>query len=438
MHPHPQQQHSQLHHRTTMGTAIAIGDQNMDIVVSPSMPQQPYAPPGFLCPPFEIMGPVSTSDVAATVSAATTSAATDSHVRPVSSSVSPLGTAAPDPGSSPPALVVIGTTDQSLSMSEQIVAASGAVTAPDRVSPGASMGSVARMRREERRRDSYTRFTTEEEALLMEGVRAFGAGNWKQILASSPAFHWKRTPVDLKDKWRNLTRARQRRPVAPCAGSTATPAAKSASASPTGPSRMPVKCDGVHADDAQDLVKAHNDTDRKPASREAKDEGDDADSQGENSHLETAVQARNINSTVKHRRASNESTSHASPPRVEGRNDSSARAENGSQRHNNSTNFSKIKHVGADRDCTVNRALMKRSAGEATVTLPEGKMSMNGGTTPHKSSRSAEEDTLGVGQAIWPYIKVISLKCKTDGRAHASNEDRGDTSPPAKATAPSQ
>lgn len=60
------------------------------------------------------------------------------------------------------------------------------------------------------RRDSYTRFTAEEEAMLLDGVRVFGVGNWKKIL-NSYTFHWKRTAVDLKDKYRNIMRARVRR-----------------------------------------------------------------------------------------------------------------------------------------------------------------------------------------------------------------------------------
>lgn len=60
------------------------------------------------------------------------------------------------------------------------------------------------------RRDTYTRFTSDEEAMLMEGVRTFGVGNWKKIL-NSYQFHWKRTAVDLKDKYRNMTRAKLRK-----------------------------------------------------------------------------------------------------------------------------------------------------------------------------------------------------------------------------------
>lgn len=60
------------------------------------------------------------------------------------------------------------------------------------------------------RRDSYTRFTPEEEAMLLDGVRVHGVGNWKKILVSY-RFHWKRTAVDLKDKYRNITRAKMRK-----------------------------------------------------------------------------------------------------------------------------------------------------------------------------------------------------------------------------------
>jgi Myb-like DNA-binding domain len=80
----------------------------------------------------------------------------------------------------------------------------------------AAAASAAAARSRSGRRDGYTRFTSEEEALLVEGVRVYGVGNWKLILASSgkgpgSRFHPRRTPVDLKDKWRNLSRARQRK-----------------------------------------------------------------------------------------------------------------------------------------------------------------------------------------------------------------------------------
>lgn len=77
-------------------------------------------------------------------------------------------------------------------------------------SPTTRSVSSRRSSKSSGRRDSYTRFTAEEEAMLMEGVRVFGVGNWKKIL-NSYRFHWKRTAVDLKDKYRNMTRAKMRR-----------------------------------------------------------------------------------------------------------------------------------------------------------------------------------------------------------------------------------
>ena len=46
--------------------------------------------------------------------------------------------------------------------------------------------------------------------MLEHGVRIFGHGNWKRIL-NAYAFHSKRSPVDLKDKWRNLNRSKAKK-----------------------------------------------------------------------------------------------------------------------------------------------------------------------------------------------------------------------------------
>lgn len=46
--------------------------------------------------------------------------------------------------------------------------------------------------------------------MLLDGVKQYGAGNWKCILRSY-SFHTKRTAVDLKDKYRNILRARERK-----------------------------------------------------------------------------------------------------------------------------------------------------------------------------------------------------------------------------------
>ncbi|CAN8069977.1 unnamed protein product [Agarophyton chilense] len=69
--------------------------------------------------------------------------------------------------------------------------------------------NVSKPTRKKGRRDCYTRFSALEEAHLLEGVRKYGAGKWKKILTCYE-FHWKRTAVDLKDKYRNIIRAQER------------------------------------------------------------------------------------------------------------------------------------------------------------------------------------------------------------------------------------
>eukprot|EP00171_Calliarthron_tuberculosum_P019358 IDg19358t1 len=49
---------------------------------------------------------------------------------------------------------------------------------------------------------------SEEIKALLEGVRLHGVGKWAVILHSSSLFDPVRTPVDLKDKWRNLLRSK--------------------------------------------------------------------------------------------------------------------------------------------------------------------------------------------------------------------------------------
>jgi Myb-like DNA-binding domain len=59
-------------------------------------------------------------------------------------------------------------------------------------------------------RVGYTRFSDPEHMMLFAGVRRFGAGKWKLILAAYP-FNARRSPVDLKDKWRNVLKKEKRR-----------------------------------------------------------------------------------------------------------------------------------------------------------------------------------------------------------------------------------
>ncbi|KAK3278173.1 hypothetical protein CYMTET_13873 [Cymbomonas tetramitiformis] len=57
--------------------------------------------------------------------------------------------------------------------------------------------------RKERRRHSP--WTLEEIEALVHGVEEVGIGKWKQILKSKVIQPY-RSEVDLKDKWRNLTK----------------------------------------------------------------------------------------------------------------------------------------------------------------------------------------------------------------------------------------
>ncbi|KAI4976652.1 hypothetical protein ZWY2020_050259 [Hordeum vulgare] len=50
------------------------------------------------------------------------------------------------------------------------------------------------------------RWSSVEEEALKDGVEQFGSGNWKDILSHNADVFIGRTPVDLKDKWRNMMR----------------------------------------------------------------------------------------------------------------------------------------------------------------------------------------------------------------------------------------
>ncbi|CAA6657803.1 unnamed protein product [Spirodela intermedia] len=56
------------------------------------------------------------------------------------------------------------------------------------------------------RRRKIKRWTPQEEDTLREAVKKHGTGNWKLILLCYPGDLEGRTEIDLKDKWRNLTR----------------------------------------------------------------------------------------------------------------------------------------------------------------------------------------------------------------------------------------
>ncbi|GLT34038.1 hypothetical protein SLA2020_085840 [Shorea laevis] len=56
------------------------------------------------------------------------------------------------------------------------------------------------------RKRKIKRWNLQEEEALRLGVEKYGVGSWKMILKSNPEAFDERTEVDLKDKWRNLTR----------------------------------------------------------------------------------------------------------------------------------------------------------------------------------------------------------------------------------------
>jgi hypothetical protein len=56
-------------------------------------------------------------------------------------------------------------------------------------------------------RKKHCKWTKDEEDALERGVKEFGTGKWAKILSvHADAFNPKRTGVDLKDKWRTLSR----------------------------------------------------------------------------------------------------------------------------------------------------------------------------------------------------------------------------------------
>lgn len=53
---------------------------------------------------------------------------------------------------------------------------------------------------------SSDRRSLEETEALVAGVEALGCGRWKEIKAQYSVAMDRRSPIDLKDKWRNLVR----------------------------------------------------------------------------------------------------------------------------------------------------------------------------------------------------------------------------------------
>lgn len=59
------------------------------------------------------------------------------------------------------------------------------------------------------RRRNRTPWTLDEVELLIAGVKKFGKGNWS-VIGLQMGFGAKRTPTDLKDKWRSLSEKRSK------------------------------------------------------------------------------------------------------------------------------------------------------------------------------------------------------------------------------------
>ncbi|CAN1197864.1 Single myb histone 6 [Linum perenne] len=57
-----------------------------------------------------------------------------------------------------------------------------------------------------KRRRKKKKWSSEEEAALKNGIEQFGVGFWKEILSSRRHEFNERTVVDLKDKWRNMSK----------------------------------------------------------------------------------------------------------------------------------------------------------------------------------------------------------------------------------------
>ncbi|ORZ36184.1 hypothetical protein BCR44DRAFT_1499055 [Catenaria anguillulae PL171] len=97
----------------------------------------------------------------------------------------------------------------------------------------ASPAAVVPVRHQTRRRTFWTK---DEEQALVVGVKKYGPSAWTAILADPElSFHPNRVPIDLKDKWRVLTSARQRRraPTSDQLPATFRPRKRSREPSPT-------------------------------------------------------------------------------------------------------------------------------------------------------------------------------------------------------------
>ncbi|CAN1141865.1 Single myb histone 5 [Linum perenne] len=80
------------------------------------------------------------------------------------------------------------------------------VAAPQNAAPAAPTLMKQEDQSVPTRRRRKRKWSSEEEAALKNGINEFGVGFWKEILNSRRDEFNERTEVDLKDKWRNMSK----------------------------------------------------------------------------------------------------------------------------------------------------------------------------------------------------------------------------------------
>ncbi|XP_020422771.1 uncharacterized protein LOC18775002 isoform X2 [Prunus persica] len=110
-----------------------------------------------------------------------------------------------------PSLMERNTTAHTYEWDDSIDTSQGAMKDPGRLYlPSPKRNAVSPLKKYENKRFTKRRkakrWSLLEEDTLRTGVQKYGAGNWKFILNSYREIFEERTEVDLKDKWRNMTR----------------------------------------------------------------------------------------------------------------------------------------------------------------------------------------------------------------------------------------
>ncbi|BFG33737.1 hypothetical protein CerSpe_200110 [Prunus speciosa] len=110
-----------------------------------------------------------------------------------------------------PSLMERNTTAHTYEWDDSIDTSQGAMKDPGRLHlPSPKRNAVSPLKKYENKRFTKRRkakrWSLLEEDTLRTGVQKYGAGNWKFILNSYHEIFEERTEVDLKDKWRNMTR----------------------------------------------------------------------------------------------------------------------------------------------------------------------------------------------------------------------------------------